>query len=337
MNNNIFAVCDSDETYAFRLAEFMMEKLKISSRFHIFTKSTELEAFLLEEKVEILLIAESIYREIQDSLANQVGNIILLQETDIGKKLECKYVNKYQNPEDIIRFVVDETDTLSQMADVGYESETGQKIIGIYSPIKRCLQTTFALTLGQMLAKSHKVLYMNFEYYSGFSRMMGKEYTKDMMDAVYYYVCAKDKLTLQIPMMIQNLNGMDYLPPMKSYRGLQELSGNQWVEFIRTMGKIGGYDYIILDLDDGIKDVFDVLMQCCKIYTIVKEDPIAAAKMAQYEQMLQLYEMENIAEKTTKCKFPYFERLPNDMELMTHGDLAHYVQEIIKEDLDENI
>ena len=48
------------------------------------------------------------------------------------------------------------------------------EIIGIFSPLGRCLKTSFALTLGQILAKERAVLYLNMEEYSGFEELMGK-------------------------------------------------------------------------------------------------------------------------------------------------------------------
>jgi len=61
------------------------------------------------------------------------------------------------------------------------------QIIGVYTPIGRCLQTTFSLTLGQMLAKHYKTLYLNFEIYSGFARMMSRNFNSDIADLMYYF------------------------------------------------------------------------------------------------------------------------------------------------------
>ena len=40
-------------------------------------------------------------------------------------------------------------------------------IIGIYSPVNRCLKTSFALTMGQLMARDRKTLYVNLEDCSG--------------------------------------------------------------------------------------------------------------------------------------------------------------------------
>ena len=39
------------------------------------------------------------------------------------------------------------------------------KLIGVYSPVGKCLQTSFAFVLGQLLSKKHKVLYLNTLYH----------------------------------------------------------------------------------------------------------------------------------------------------------------------------
>ena len=81
---------------------------------------------------------------------------------------------------------------------------------------------------------------------------------------------------------------------------------------------------------DGL---FDLLRSCYKIYTITREDGFAVAKINQYEQILQFHEMEEIAAKTVKCRFPVFKDITVDLNLMTHGELAGYVKAIIREDL----
>ena len=81
--------------------------------------------------------------------------------------------------------------------------------------------------------------------------------------------------------------------------------------------------------------LFELLTHCFKIYTITKDDGFAMAKMKQYEQILQLNDLHDIAGKTVKCRFPFFEKLPSDLSLMTHGELAGYVKAIIQEDLYE--
>lgn len=105
------------------------------------------------------------------------------------------------------------------------------------------------------------------------------------------------------------------------------------MEFCQDVAAIGQYEFIILDLDEGVNGLYDLLKNCCKVYTITRDDSFAQAKMEQYEQILKFNGLEEIAQKTVKCRFPIFRELPAGLELMTHGELAAYARSIIKEDI----
>ena len=334
MKQKVFVICDLEEAYAFRLTEYMLEKVRLPYTVHLFTKVEELQKFVLQEKTEILLIAESAFRMLKEEhIGQQVEQIFVLQEDDGAKREDMHYISKFQSPDKIVETLLERIADLSNWDFGEVETDTAAKLVGIYSPIKRCLQTTFALTMGQILAKEHRTLYINFENYSGFGQMLRREFSMDMMDLMYYFRCAKDKLSLRLPSIIQNINGLDYIPPMQSLAGVREASGRQWLELCEHIAGIGQYEYIILDLDDGMEGLFDLLRHCHRIYTITKDDSFAVAKISQYEQILRFNELEEIADKTVKCRFPIFKEVPVNLEQMTHGELAGYVKAIVREDL----
>lgn len=334
MRQKIMAICDTEEAYAFRLAEYLLEKGKLPYALYLFTEVEKLQNLAQQEEIAILLIAENAWKLIKEEYVRQkVQQLFVLQESDEQDKEDLCYISKYQSPDQILQRIFLSVEDLADWTKQGDTATWEAKLIGMYSPIKRCLQTSFALTLGQMLAKKHKVLYLNFEYYSGLGQLLRREFAADMTDVVYYFQCAKEKLAMRLPSILQNINGLDYIPPIQSPLALKEVNGRQWVELCREIAEMGQYEYIILDLDDGINGLFDLLEQCSKIYTITKEDSFAEAKINQYEQALKLNELEEIAEKTVKCKFPLFQKLPADLELMTHGELAEYVRSIIEEDI----
>lgn len=357
MKQKIFAICDMEETYAVRLSEYILDKIRLPYTMHLFTKVEELQKFAGQEEIAVLLIAESAYRMLREEYVRQkVAQMFVLRENDVaegyetddtarsgkagstaGRKLQAEdklhYISKFQSPEKIVTILTEYITNLSDWKIGMTAGHTDVKLVGIYTPVKRCLQTSFAITMGQILAKEHKVLYFNFENYSGFGQMLKREFAMDMMDLMYYFRCDKEKLALRLPAVTQNMNGLDYIPPMQSYAGRREVTGEEWLELCRCIAGIGQYEYIILDLDDSMDGLFDLLRSCYKIYTITREDGFAVAKISQYEQILQFHEMEEIAEKTVKCRFPVFKDITADMNLMTHGELAGYVKAIIREDL----
>lgn len=258
---------------------------------------------------------------------------LIPQESSGAAREDMCCISKYQSPELVVREMLNVIADGSGWKGCPEATDTAVKMIGIYSPVKRCLQTSFALSLGQLLAKEHKTMYLNFEMYSGLGELLRREYQSDMLDVMYYFQSAREKLALRLPTIIQNAGGLDYIPPMQYSLGIREVPGEQWLALCRDIAAIGEYEYMILDLDDGIDGLFELLKNCQKIYTITREDAFAQAKLRQYERMLQQGELGEISEKTVKCRFPIFQELPDSLDMMTHGELAGYVKSIIKEDI----
>lgn len=334
MKHKIMAICDTEEGYAFRMAEYLLEKVRLPYTLHLFTAVEELEKFADREEIEVLLIAESAWKLLKEEyVKKQVTQMFILQESGESVQEGMRCISKYQSPELVVQAMLNGIADGSGWKDCPEAVDAKARMIGIYSPVKRCLQTSFALTLGQLLAKEHKTMYLNFEMYSGLGELLQREYQTDMMDVMYYFQNAREKMTLRLPTIIQNAGGLDYIPPMQYSLGIKEVPGEQWLALCRDIAAIGEYEYLILDLDDGIDGLADLLKSCQKIYTITKDDPFAQAKLRQYERMLQQEELEEISEKTVKCRFPTFRQLPESLDMMTHGELAEYVKSIIKEDI----
>jgi len=87
----------------------------------------------------------------------------------------------------------------------------------------------------------------------------------------------------------------------------------------------------VLDLSESMQGIFDVLRSCVKVFTLVKEDDVAQSKLLQYEQMLALYQYEDVLQKTCKCTPPKLPRLPKTIEEYTKSELADYVRAQLKE------
>lgn len=346
MTQKIMAICDMEEGYAFRMAEYLLEKVRLPYTLHLFTAVEELEKFAGWEDIEILLIAESAWRLLKEAyIRKQVAQMFILQESSEAVQMSAAQesggaaqedmhcICKYQSPELVVQEMLNVIADGSGWKDCPEAVDTDVKMIGIYSPVKRCLQTSFALSLGQLLAKEHKTMYLNFEMYSGLGELLQREYQTDMLDVMYYFQSAREKLALRLPTVIQNAGGLDYIPPMQYSLAIKEVPGQQWLALCKDIAAIGEYEYMILDLDDGIDGLFELLKSCNKIYTITREDHFAQAKLRQYERMLQQGELGEISEKTVKCRFPIFQELPDSLDMMTHGELAGYVKSIIKEDI----
>ena len=183
---NFFAVCDLEVDYALIFMDYMNRKKNIPFEIQAFTSVENLIAYGKQTHIELLLISgRAMCREVRDL---DIGKIIILSEGVHPPELDqYPSVYKYQSSSDVLREV---------MACYGAEKKTvadqiavlkkTTEIIGIFSPLGRCLKTSFALTLGQILAKERAVLYLNMEEYSGFEECMGTSVAHNLGYSVYY-------------------------------------------------------------------------------------------------------------------------------------------------------
>ena len=98
------------------------------------------------------------------------------------------------------------------------------------------------------------------------------------------------------------------------------------------MGECGEYDYIILDLTNYVQGLYQILRQCSHVYTITRNDGMALAKIAHYENVLKELAYEDVLEKTRKCSFPIYRQLPVATEDLLYCELADYARKILRED-----
>lgn len=328
MNKDILAIFDSEERYARGLMEYITQKEKIPFRIHVFTDEDRFYSYQDFESIECLLVSESVYDKKLEEL--NIPHIIILSESGKVVNSTLHHINKYQSSEiifnKILLYYSSESDKHITFVR---DNQRKLKIIGIYTPIGRCLQTTFAMTLGQLLSKKFKTLYLNFEQYSGLSQLLKREFEADITDLLYYFECAKEKLSVRIDTMVEQVNGLDFIPPVSIYQNLKGIKGEQWIELFAEMEKCTEYEYLILDLTDGMIDLWDVLRSCDIIYTITRQDTIAMAKICQYERALESAEYNDVINKTKRCNLPIFKNLNHRFDELTLSDMASYIKNYV--------
>ncbi len=333
MKKNILAVCDEEAEYAAHFVDYLSQpgvREGFPYEVQAFSDGETARNFCSSNEVQLLLVSQSIY---ETGEGWNTDKVLLLTE-DGAESPEIPSIPKYQSMETVVRKIREfSADSGIWFPFAQTDRQSGMKLIGIYSPIRRCLQTTFSFTLGQLLARKHKVLYLNFESYSGLGQMLQREFQTDLSDLIYFLQNRDGRFPYRLEGMAQKVNGLDMIPPAFSAMDLQKVEKEEWLELIAELEKTGLYEYVILDLSEGIRGLFDVLKRCHRVYTIIRDDGFALAKQAQYEELLCCLKFDEVLQKTRKCRFPLFRTLPTGLENLTKGELAEMVKELIGEDL----
>ena len=333
MKKKILAVCDHEAEYTRRFCEYVSRKKDYPFEAAAFTSAEKLRQFCQDEEVELLLISENAYELSLKEIVK--GDVIVLSEEEREEEGRNS-IYKYQPCENILREVMcycaEGEYASSSLGLLEYADRGRLHLIGLYTPIHRCMQTTFAITLGEILAKKHKVLYLNFESFSGLERRLQREFMTDMSDLIYYMTNAKEAFFYKLKGMTQTFQQLDYIPPVFSFMDLARITEQQWISMFREIERLTSYEYLILDLSAHMQGLFEILRMCEKVFTIVREDDMALSKLQQYEKLLERTEYEDVIRKTKRYKLPLIRNVPYNLLELTHCDLADYVRKLIKEE-----
>ena len=154
----VFAICDSESMYIYNLMEYVHSRKGEEFEVQAFTGVESLCACAKEKTIEILLISGKLLCEQVREL--QIRKVMVLSEGEqICELSEYSAVYKYQPADSLIAEVMDSYARVKEApAAALFKPEV--EVTGIYSPVKRTGKTSFALTLGQLLASTKAVLYL---------------------------------------------------------------------------------------------------------------------------------------------------------------------------------
>ncbi len=333
MRRKSVIICDSNKKYAMHLQEYLEEKKLLPCNLVFFTDWEKFSNYVVKQTAPICVLSEDWvkkYGKKEDSLKN-IEKLFRLCEEKEDEGEDGIY--RYRSAEYFAARLSDLA-KFKETSKPFTEKREKTKLIGVYSPIGRCLQTSFSLVLGQMLSSKYQVLYLNFEAYSGFSHMMQKSFSVDMADLIYYFKNLSQDFPQQFYRAKQKMNGLDFVPPAFSYMDISKVLPEEWEAFLEAIADCGEYDYIILDLSEYVQGLYRILRNCSHVYTITRNDGMAIAKIAHYENVLKELAYEDVIAKTKKCSFPIYRQLPVEAEDLLYSELADYTRRMIREDFE---
>ena len=326
----VIAICDKETRFVQILAEYLRKKYRFEMEVEAFDKADKLLESAGEKNFSICLVGEGMLQSYElEELLKRTEHIFYFS----GKrKKDCIF--KFQSVEQITKDILllcSEKGIVFPADSAFCKRRQDMKINAFYSPVHLVLQSCLALTMGQLLALKKKVLYLNFEPYSGFEYMMQKKYKHDMMDIFFFLKEEKGKFRLRLESMMETVGGLNYIPPVFCHPDMEEIDMTLWHKLIHRIVEETEYDVLILDLTEQTKGIFSLLEMCDDIYTCLTEDGLAKAKADQYERLLLHMKKEEILERTTKCIVPDFHNIPASASMYTHSELAEFVKDLMAE------
>lgn len=333
MRRSILAICDLEVAYASHFMEHMNRRRNLPFEVQAFTSIAHLEAFLQEHSIEILLISE---RALEQKTAEwDIGQIIVLAEGMGHGQTVYPSVSKYQSSDSVIREVMAVYAAETREAKPMPAMKKEAKVIGVYSPVGRCQKTSFALILGQLLAKEKAALYLNLESYAGFEQLFEISYDRTLSDLVYYLRKDSQNLLHRLGGMTQTMYNLDYIPPVPFPQDIANVTLDEWMKILNLIRQDSPYEAVILDLGDGIEDICPLLEQCDHIFMPTKNDFVSQAKIRQFEKLMEVWNGQEVLERVRKIKLPYYcitSGKDQFLQQLMWSEFGDYVRSLIREE-----
>ena len=315
MKKKVLGLYDSNICYMEKMYRYLEEERRIGFSLCAFTGEDTLKNYLEKEKIDYLIASED-----KNTKLKGVGKTIYIYD-DAQKDGIFRYSPGDEVVERLVEIIgAGEMEICNPMV-------CKTKYIGVFSPVGRSMKTSFCTVLGQMLAKSEKVLYLNFESFSGMS--VSEQFTRkgDLSDVIYYFKNLRKEFVAKFKNSTVNINGLDMIKPAYYYLDLSYITPDIWDDFLDELAGMNEYDYIIMDLSDYLQGLFDsFLSRCSIVYTLTANDTRAQNKIFHYEQILNEYNHDDILKKTRKFTMPAVRKLPGEIDRLLYTELADYVR-----------
>lgn len=255
-------ICDPEEEYVRRLAEALLLKKEVTAGVRICSSPEMVQELLKIGLIKVLLISEDVPYEKRKQIFTGKRIILTRQHcVDLGE--EETELRKYQPVDGLMTGILK---GLQEEKFPGSCADNGNgRILGVYSPVHRIGKTTFSLKLGKALAQSEDVLYLNLETYAGMGGYFRDQDAPDLANVLYYAKQERDDIGIRIASMVKRMGDLDYIPPMKVWTDLRAVHTEEWKTLFERLISQSVYSVIILDIGNGMEDVFQLLRLCDQI------------------------------------------------------------------------
>ena len=294
--------------YSYELMQKLNQEASEEFFAYSFSEKSSLKQQMNQVNFDVLIVGEEFYEHNLKELA--VPCLIVLTEQK-NVSFNCEGIHtiyKYQAFHKLLK-EMKKCWTAGFYKEQSVEGET--RFIGIYSPVRRCGKTTFALLLAKQIAEFQDVLYLNLEPYC--SNLMNSEEPPEWNLADILYFLKEKKENDLFSKAIFDFQGIKAIYPMNSPLDLQEISQEDWSDFFYLLSQ-QPIKCVIVDFDESTRCFWKILERCSQIYMPVLEEEASKQKAAAFFNVLEMASEKEIRDKIKQLSFPVLQH--TNMELL---------------------
>lgn len=300
MYSKNLVICDPEEGYAQALAMYVMQRRELAVEVQVCKTISRLLELCRLTEIHLLFISDEFGQEERRQV--QAEKKFLLGSRGGSSRQEDEiWLYKYQSGERIVEEFIRGCGLGDSEEGIFCKSggRKNERVIGIFSPVHRIGKTSYGLRLGEELAVSGNVLYLNLEIYGGAGGHF-EEGEQTLSDVLYYARQEKGNLGLLLTTVVRHRKKLDYVLPMAVAEDMKNIRSKEWIELIHRILEQSIYDVLILDIDEGLPEVYELLRACTEIHMPWLRGYYPEAKLRQFEREASLLGYEDVLQKIVR-------------------------------------
>ena len=276
---SVFAVCDQEYEYAYKLMEYLHRMRSLPFEVQVFTSMEKLLSFLEKQPAALLLLSEQLADDLPaEEARSRCGKVIILQDGSCmyhGRDLPA--VSKYQSAGNLLREVMDCYGAEQAAKQSEFRSRAAE-LTGITSVSDAALRSLFACTCAETLAEEEPVLFLSLDPWPAPEFWTDGDRSRTLSDLLYLWQTGNDSLSLYLDGLVRTRAGFSCIPAVRDPEDLYELPAEEWAAFLEKLSLECGYARILLDIDPALPAAWDILACCRRKLMISGGDSMSARR-----------------------------------------------------------
>lgn len=283
MNNGLIVLLDTDTAYSSCLCEYIDSHTSLDYETMTFTKIDVFLDFSLNKQIDILLVNEDLFCSLPLYKISFL-NLFILSETKSDSTIEKDSYTfsiffKYQSMQSLLHKIMSNF-SLDRHNYTAFAMNNSSSLIGVYSPIKRCGKTSFAIALATAFSSKAPTLFITFDEYACDYLSISKN-AKGLSELMFYQLDSDSLVVSHLDSVVCTINGLDIIPPAIYPDDLRHIDSDTLIGFF-TQIKNTKYSYIVVDFANTLLDIVPLLNLCDKVYMPVVDDDISRDKLSSF-------------------------------------------------------
>lgn len=280
------AICIGEEIYQTRLVKCLMNHYKDRYELHIFEEISELEA--LERKPYHGYVLGEAVAECAGLSEEQKKTALILQEE-----------NKYQE----VYKLVEALEILLGEHDCKERGETGNYVMGVYSFTLPHMQMPFSAMISSLCGEQSRVILLDFQANSGW-KIENTDAQNLGMEDVLAMSMTQTFHKSRFLSAIGRRPSWDYIFPVKSAKGLEEISAELVKRIISFLLQELEYETVILNMGDGILDIGEFMGICDNVYLLYPKGNSGSWREKSYVDELERRGKDDVFNRVHRIEVP---------------------------------